>query len=153
MQKPGLETVSKEFEELLRLAHRTFFSSGSLHLHDADITIQQFIVMTYIYQKSSPKMTDLAEELGVTVGNMTAMVERLVKQGYLIRSGDSQDRRVVRISLTAKGKRVLNKVKELKQKKMRFIINKITVEDRAVLGEIIHKLISALKQEKEAFLK
>jgi DNA-binding MarR family transcriptional regulator len=149
MQSSRIKTLSNEFEELLDLAHRNFFSSGSLHLHDVDITIQQFVLMRCIHQKEVPKMTDLSDEVGVTLGNMTAMVNRLVKQGYLARSGDPQDRRVVRISLTAKGKKVIHKAEELKQKRMRFIISKISVEDQRVLCNIIYKLINALKQQKE----
>jgi DNA-binding MarR family transcriptional regulator len=149
VSSPRLEIILSEFEKLLHLAHRNLFSSGSVHLNNSDLTIQQFFTMASIYRKESPKMTDLAKELGVTMGNVTALVERLVKQGYLARSGDTEDRRVVRISLTPKGRKIVNKAKELRQKKMRYIVNKINAKDQKALARIITKLIGALQQEKK----
>jgi DNA-binding MarR family transcriptional regulator len=50
-------------------------------------------------------MTGLSELLLVSNGNVTAIVARLVEDGFVSRTRDKSDRRVLRVRLTAKGRR------------------------------------------------
>jgi len=49
-------------------------------------------------------MSELANRLNVTQGAVTQMATRLEKKGYVIRTKDTQYKRVTTISLTEKGK-------------------------------------------------
>jgi DNA-binding MarR family transcriptional regulator len=49
--------------------------------------------------------SELAELMGVTKGNITGLVDGLEREGYVKRTDRSEDRRVMPIALTAKGKR------------------------------------------------
>nr|WP_302595716.1 MarR family transcriptional regulator [uncultured Cellulosilyticum sp.] len=48
-------------------------------------------------------MTEIAKKLGVTVGTLTTMVNRLVKKEYVDRMRQEDDRRIVKIVLKRKG--------------------------------------------------
>jgi DNA-binding MarR family transcriptional regulator len=137
-----------DLDHLMQLIAKTFHSSGASYLCGLDITMQQFMVLKLIAEKENPRMTDLAEELGVTMGNMTAMTERLIKHGYVVRKDDPEDRRIVRICLNAAGKEMMARVSEKKRKSMEMIIGKISREDRLTLRKIMEKLTSAIGQEK-----
>ena len=50
-------------------------------------------------------MSALSEFLLVSNGNVTAIVARLVEDGLVTRTQDKADRRVLRVKLTAKGRR------------------------------------------------
>jgi DNA-binding MarR family transcriptional regulator len=50
-------------------------------------------------------MSELSEHLLVSNGNVTAIVSRLVDDGLITRTQDRADRRVLRVRLTAKGRR------------------------------------------------
>ena len=50
-------------------------------------------------------MGALSEQLLVSNGNVTAIVARLVEDGLVTRLQDKSDRRVLRVKLTAKGRR------------------------------------------------
>ena len=95
MAENEAKSVLKEFEELLQSLHRAFFASGPKQFGALDVTLQQFIMMNVVRDLGLPMMSDLARELDVTLGNMTAMVERLNKQGYVARTSDPEDRRIV----------------------------------------------------------
>jgi DNA-binding MarR family transcriptional regulator len=140
--------VIKEFDALIQLISRTFHSSGAAYLSGLDVTMQQFIVMKLIGEKERPRMTDLADDLGVTLGNMTTMVERLIKHGYILRQDDPEDRRIVRVHLTAEGKNLIRKADERKKKTMEMILSKLSREDRQSLFKIMEKLVQAINQEK-----
>jgi DNA-binding MarR family transcriptional regulator len=140
--------IFDELDHLMQLISKTFHSSGASYLCGLDITMQQFMVLKLIAEKENPRMTDLAEELGVTMGNMTAMAERLIKHGYVVRKDDPEDRRIVRICLTAAGKDLMVKASDKKKKTMEMIIGKISQEDRTSLRKIMEKLASAVGREK-----
>jgi len=55
--------------------------------------------------------SELAESLGVEGATMVAMVDRLVKAGFVIREPSTTDRRVKRILLTQTGNLLYDKVK------------------------------------------
>lgn len=138
-----------EFENLLQLLAKSFHTSGPSHLGELDITFQQFMVMRFIYQKDCPKMTDLADDLKVTMGNVTTMIDRLIKQNYLIRKDDPEDRRIVRVCLTNKGKDLIKKAAEVRKKHMEIVLNKLSKEDRNSLFRIMEKLAQAIQKDRE----
>jgi len=49
-------------------------------------------------------MTETATQLSVTTGTLTVAIDKLVRKGYVDRQRDDQDKRIVRIRLTRKGK-------------------------------------------------
>jgi len=69
--------MADELDGLIQLITRTFHSSASTYLSGLDITMQQCAVLKLVDSRGDPRMTDLAEELAVTMGNMSSMVERL----------------------------------------------------------------------------
>ena len=49
-------------------------------------------------------MSQVAMDLNITVGALTAAINNLVRKGYVSRARDESDRRIVNIRLTKKGK-------------------------------------------------
>jgi DNA-binding MarR family transcriptional regulator len=69
-------------------------------------TLPRFDVMAALDREPEGlTMSGLSELLLVSNGNVTAIVARLVEDGLVTRTRDRQDRRVLRVKLTAKGKR------------------------------------------------
>lgn len=73
-------------------------------------------VLHTIGHKGQQKMSELSQFLGVEMSTMTVVVDALVKQGYVQRKSDENDRRVVLVDLTAKGKENFKKIKEQMKK-------------------------------------
>ena len=55
--------------------------------------------------------SELAERLAVEGATMVAMIDRLVKAGFVVREPSTADRRVKRVLLTQAGNRLYDKVK------------------------------------------
>ncbi|MBK5251851.1 MAG: MarR family transcriptional regulator [Peptostreptococcaceae bacterium] len=49
-------------------------------------------------------MSTVAKKLGITIGTLTTSINRLVKKDYVERNKNQEDRRIVEIKLTNKGK-------------------------------------------------
>lgn len=68
------------------------------------ITLPQFEVLAELeYMKKALTMTELSTRLMVSNGNITGVVDRLVRDGYVERKPANGDRRVNLIELTDKG--------------------------------------------------
>ena len=72
-----------------------------------DLTIGELHVIEMVNKYNNKPMTLIAKKLHVTVGSLTIGVNRLVQKGYLLRIRDEMDRRVILLSVTPQGKKVL----------------------------------------------
>lgn len=70
----------------------------------SDISVAEMHTLESIGPYERQTMSETAAKIGVTTGTLTVAVDRLVRKGYVERHRDSADRRVVRVSLTRKGK-------------------------------------------------
>ncbi len=70
----------------------------------SDLSVAEMHTLEGIGLYEARTMSETAATLGITTGTLTVAIDRLVRKGYVARRRDSEDRRVVRISLTKKGK-------------------------------------------------
>lgn len=85
-------------EQVLRVRFRENFG----------MSLPQFDVMAQLARSSEPQtMSELSRQLVVTSGNITGLVDRLVKSGYVIRKPSETDRRVQYVQLEPKGREEL----------------------------------------------
>lgn len=69
-----------------------------------DITSNDMHVIEAIGMGEPKNMSTIAKTLSVTVGTLTIAMNSLVKKGYVFRERGKEDRRVVYISLSERGK-------------------------------------------------
>ena len=69
-----------------------------------DISVTEIHTIEAIGVKELKSMSEIAADLNITVGTLTIAINNLVKKGYVERKKSENDRRVVKISLTKKGK-------------------------------------------------
>ncbi len=97
--------------------------------------------LDFISRTKEPSMSAVAEFLKITSPGATMVVDKLVENGELAREADTADRRVVRLSVTAKGHKALERGREIitgglnerlaklskaEQKEFRQLLQKIT---------------------------
>lgn len=63
-------------------------------------TSLQFNSLCVLYAYGSMTMTELARIMHTPKQQMTKMIDRLVEEGHIIRTNDSEDRRCIRISIS-----------------------------------------------------
>lgn len=107
-----------------------------------------FRVSHNLYQKSSLTMGELSNALSAPLSTATGMVNWMVDIGYLQRLSDPEDRRIVRVALTDKGRRLHKIIENYIGKRFEQILSRLTVEERNMLFIIIRKIASAVKDIK-----
>ncbi len=101
----------------------------------------QLHVVALAAEKSGITMTEVAEYLQVSSPTATSFVDRLVKLGFLTRKHDSKNRKLVRLSVTVDGARMLKKKMAEKKKVITSVLSVLNSEDRKTLHRILHELL------------
>jgi len=73
---------------------------------------QLHLLFSIAHQKDGISVKELAEEASVTPGAITQFVDTLVERGLVMREGDLNDRRVVRLKLTELAKSQFEKFRK-----------------------------------------
>jgi MarR family transcriptional regulator, organic hydroperoxide resistance regulator len=82
------------------------------HIKPYGFTISQSYTMIEVLKNHQLTMNDLSNKMNLSISTMTRVVEKLVRDGYVKRSKSSEDKRVVLISLTNKGKTATERLDE-----------------------------------------
>lgn len=72
-----------------------------------NLTIGEIHLIEMVNRYNNKPMTLIANKLHITVGAMTICLNRLVQKGYVLRTRDEMDRRVILLSVTPEGKKIL----------------------------------------------
>ncbi len=106
----------------------------------ADFTHTEVEVLKFLHGKKSTTMKAIADYLYIKPSSATPVIENLVARGSLKRIENKEDRRVVYIELTPKGKKTLeNKYKTIR-KTVDKIFGKLNAKDKTILIKIFEKI-------------
>ncbi|HET6158043.1 MAG TPA: MarR family transcriptional regulator [Dongiaceae bacterium] len=93
------------------------------------------------------KASELARAAILTSGAMTAVLDRLEEEGLIRREIDLEDRRARRITITEKGRNVVNRALDQRMAQHRALNAVLTLEEREALSTILRKLLIAVEGE------
>lgn len=105
-----------------------------------DITSNDMHVIEAIGIGVPKNMSAIARELSVTVGTLTIAMNSLVKKGYVERTRGKEDRRVVYISLSDKGRRSFEHHAEFHRRMIDSIKEELSGEELQILYRALTKL-------------
>ena len=130
MTNISITEFADRVSEIMPAIMKEFLKSQAGGFHKMKITLPQFAIMDILERDKEANMTDLAKAMNVTTSAMTGVVDRLVRDGYVIRSHDLKDRRIIHIRLTAKGKKTIHSAIEDRKKVTMKMFAAITQEER-----------------------
>lgn len=105
-----------------------------------DVTTNDMHVIEAIGMDGAKNMTSVARTLEVTTGTLTIAVNSLVKKGYVDRVRSEEDRRVVLVSLSEKGKRAFLHHHRFHEQMIEAVVAELTEEEQQILARALTKL-------------
>ena len=114
--------------------------------HFNDLSITEIHVIEAI-GKREKTMTEVANQLRVTMGTLTTSVNKLVKKEYVIRERTEEDRRYVYVSLTKKGKLAYRIHEAFHEKMVRELTLGLNEEDNVILIQSLQRLANFFKDK------
>ena len=111
------------------------------------LTMPQLKVVMLLGRHGSAPVSWLAGRLGVSPPNVTGILDRLEQQGWVHRTNDPRDRRVVRVALTSEGARLLRELHAAGDGQLRTLAGRLDPDDRAALHRGLTALLNATDRE------
>ena len=113
------------------------------------ITFSRIRVLTYLAQAQGEQVSirDLAEELGVTSGGVSQMIDSLVKSDMVCRTTSKEDRRVVYLSISESAKKRLDHISSYLHDRMERAMKRLSQSDRTQLADSLRKVLEAFYEE------
>ncbi len=93
--------------------------------------------LRFIQEQEKPTMSDIAEYLKIAPPSATALVNGFFKEGIIERAADSTDRRIVRLSLSTKGKNLLKQTMRQREKAFARVTASLSAKDCDELARIL----------------
>jgi len=116
-------------------------------LYKGKITLPQFLILDFLSRQGEPKMTDMARFMHVTTAAMTGIADRLVRDGYVDRVYNHEDRRIIKIKLTPRGNALLKKINQHRRQMVINIFGRISEADRQDYLRIILQIKDIFTKE------
>ena len=137
--------MSDERENLIRRISETqrglgrLFAQHQSPLFSSNLTMRQLKVVMLL-SGGSASGQDLAHDLGVGLGTVTGIVDRLVAHGLVSRHEDPQDRRVRRVELTPEGAALIEDINNAGLEQYRRIMAHLDTETLRALDHVIRTI-------------
>jgi DNA-binding MarR family transcriptional regulator len=114
------------------------------------LTMPQMFAMRYLYYRGESNISELARELGVTNAAASQMLDRLVGQGYILRLEDPQDRRNKKLTLTDKGRALLQESDKAQRRWLEALADAMSPEEMAELARAMEILADRASELSDA---
>jgi DNA-binding MarR family transcriptional regulator len=94
-----------------------------------------------------PRMTELADRLGIVPRSLTTVVDALEEAGLVRREIDPRNRRAILLRLTDRGGAVRDELREARRRAAEDLFAPLSAEDRKTLAELLTHLDSSGEPE------
>jgi DNA-binding MarR family transcriptional regulator len=108
-----------------------------------EVTLTQYRTLVVLASRGPQNLAGLADAVGVAPATATRMCDRLVRKDLIRRRTERDDRRQLRVALTAKGRSLVDAVTGRRRQEIARIMSEIPVEQQAVLVQALGRFASA----------
>lgn len=136
------ELLVETFNDILQIEQRAL-KEGVLK----DISITEIHTIDAIGMYEYRTMSEVAQDLKITVGTLTTAINKLLKKGYVDRKRGEEDRRSVMIALTRKGKLAYRIHDKFHSNMVHATIDGLNEEEEEVLIKSLEKLNTFFKEK------
>ena len=110
------------------------------YLDEIDLTYTQYITMMVLWEKGTVSVKDLGQCLYLDSGTLTPVLKSLEAKGYITRTRNDVDERVLDVALTKDGNLLKDKALSIPTSMSACVL--LDKEEAAELYRILYKLLS-----------
>jgi len=118
-------------------------------LANEDLTFAQLDILVCLNRTRGLPLTEVADRLLVTGGNVTGIVDRMEKAGLVTRQRDNKDKRIVWARLTEKGYAIYQQLMPRYIETMQKVNAYLTPAEKKELMRLLKKLGAGVMKKEE----
>ena len=115
-----------------------------------DITNNDMHIIEAVGIEEPRKVSEIAKRLGVTVGTLTINMNSLEKKGYVVRTRSEEDKRVVYITLTERGRKAFFHHRDFHLNMIRTAVKDLDDDEKRTLYRCLQKLDAFFVKDKDS---
>ena len=136
------ELLVQIFNDILQIEEQSL-KQGVIN----DLSVTEIHTIDAIGMYTERTMSEVAQDLKITVGTLTTAINKLIKKGYVERKRIEEDRRVVLIKLTKKGKLAFRLHEKFHNDMINKTIEGLSDSEEEVLTSSLERLNEFFKRE------
>lgn len=146
MDKENLKFYYETEQEDAKLIYTTGFLWGKINakldeiLAPAGLNLSKFnilMIIKHVGKTEGIQQNEISRRLLVTASNITKLLDKLEKDGLIIRTSKEGDRRVKLIKITSDGSNLLDKIWTKYTKTVKKIMNGIAPSDADYVNKVL----------------
>ncbi len=134
------------------VSHRAVNTAKGMY-REFDLNRSQASVLFMLHQRDSMSQKELAARLNITAPSITSLIQKMERDRYITREPDRHDQRVMRLTLTEKGKSCIQAVTEVVQRMEEIMLQGMSLEEKLLFRRFLiqagENLINHERIEKE----
>lgn len=130
---------------LLRMCAKLMDDRAERLFDDSEISLTQRIALMLIEQKGATTAGEIASNLSHSAGAITRTIDQLEARGLLKRRREMDDRRVVTLTLTSDGRRIVRESQRMLNEFNQRILADFGASEVYVLIFLLKRLMTTLK--------
>ncbi len=146
-------TKPTQFSNTLRVWMDTFMHRSmrgwSHFAKSTGLSMPQFSILMQLHHKGPCGMSEIGERFDISAAAASQLVDKLVQAGYLDRAKDPTDRRAKLLTLSDKGKELINQGTEERHRWMDDLAATLSVDDQKKVAEALAILTKAVRNLEE----
>ena len=147
-------STQKQLTDALRswaevFMHRSMRDFGHF-MHTSGLSMPQVNALMRLYYHETCGVSDIGRQLGVTNAAASQMIERMVQQGLLERTECADDRRIRQVSLTSKGRELVEQAIDARHQWLHELPAQLTREQQAAIVAGLASLTEAAQHLEDA---
>ncbi|WP_159613225.1 MarR family winged helix-turn-helix transcriptional regulator [Glutamicibacter sp. JC586] len=117
---------------------------GSMGMNETDMTALRFLLREH-RKGEVPRQRDFAEELGISNASVSALIDRLCRDGYAERIMHPADRRSVGIVPTRYSDTEVRETLQQMHERMMSAVDGLSADERRAAAKFLHALIASVE--------
>ncbi|WP_408892451.1 MarR family winged helix-turn-helix transcriptional regulator [Paenibacillus taichungensis] len=105
-----------------------------------DLATSHGDIIYALYNNSRMTMAEIAKKIGKDKSTVTALVDKLVRNGYVAKDRDATDSRIVHVTLTAKGEELKPVFEHISRRMLDAFYADVTEAEKKELLRILMKI-------------
>jgi DNA-binding MarR family transcriptional regulator len=111
-----------------------------LKVETRGVTLAEWVMMRALFDRDTANPSQLAEQVELTRGAVSKLVDRLIVKGFVVCRTGNPDRRYQELTLSPSGRRLVPKLAELADENDREFFGHLSDQEREVLGDMLRSI-------------
>jgi len=137
----------EDVERLLRTVGQVIKKRGREILAEFEITPPQFDALLILIQSGVLTIGELGEKMYLACSTATDLVDRMERNGLVVRERDTSDRRVIRLKVLPRGHNMLAEVMAARKLYLRDVLERVSPDETQAMIVALKHLSELMTHE------